>query len=540
VQQFFSNQSFKDFSKNSGFGSKFITLSFLYLAMGACYFILAAMFLAVGIKFLMRIVVLWFLIIASPLAFISKAVPNNPQISGWYDKWQHELISHAFYPAFFLFIFFFISSIMSGLNGNGGILGGLANDLGKLSTNDNLGSGTYVASLIAVIAIRLGFVIAALYIALKASEYMGVKGSEVAHRMTSYAFSKTGQIAAFPVGYAGRQTFGRAGTALANNDYLATRAVNAPALLKGTLRGIDRGSKAVGNTLGKASYDPRNAPGASILKKGVEKISGGSVNAGSPDKGGFMAQAKERDDRRKAEEKEARQKEREETNHKAIEELAEKSARHDELVAKEKAGTITPVERNQKVALSHQIGTLEKKINGLAKGEMESFGMAKIQKVVKHLSKETVKKINESDKYSEKDKEAVRMEHDLKMREIAGEKGIEKSQEIVDELRGLHKSLAANTGLSATALEKIERATAAGKELNADVIKDASRQAKDLKATMTNVQFTGASKYERDAAKATLSHLNEVIPKLEKLKEHIEDIPETIGGTPNPKEFIMA
>ncbi len=541
VQELLNTKGFKSFESNSGFLAKFITLSLLYLTVGACYFILAAMFLAVGVKFIIRIAVLWFLIIASPLAFVCKAVPNKPHISGQYDKWQSMLVHHAFYPAFFLFIFFFLSVIMTSMNADGGIMGNLAKDLNALASNPNLGGGTYLLNLIAVVFIRLGLVIAMLYIALKASEALSVKGSEVARSVTGFAFSQTGRLAGAPVGYFARNTIGRGGAAMANKSAdFERKAVKAPFLKKLAFNGAAKATKSVGTSLGTATFDPRNAPGASILKKGVQNITSGPINAGSPPAGGYIAQEKERNEKRKAAEIEEKKKDREASNQKALQDLIEKSARHDELEAKEKAGTITQIERDQKHMLKRQIGGLESKINGLNKGEIDSYKLADLQKAVKHLNKDTVKKINESDKHDEKGKEDLRMTHTLAMQEKTGKISIEKSQEIINEIRGLHASLSNIAKVPVAMTAKIERAVAAGKALNPQVISEANREAKKLKAVYAHKQSSGRSKLDRDDAKAAVDTLNEVIPHLEKLKGHIEDVPETLGGTPNEKEFIMA
>jgi hypothetical protein len=541
VQELLNTKGFKSFESNSGFLAKFITLSLLYLTVGACYFILAAMFLAVGVKFIIRIAVLWFLIIASPLAFVCKAVPNKPHISGQYDKWQSMLVHHAFYPAFFLFIFFFLSVIMTSMNADGGIMGNLAKDLNALAANPNLGGGTYLLNLIAVVFIRLGLVIAMLYIALKASEALSVRGSEVARSVTGFAFSQTGRLAGAPVGYFARNTIGWGGAAMANKSAdFERKAVNAPMLKRWAFEGAGKATKSVGTALGTATFDPRNAPGASILKKGVQNITNGPINAGSPPAGGYIAQEKERNEKRKAAEIEEKKKDREASNQKALQDLIEKSARHDELEAKEKAGTIADPEKIEKTALKHQMTGIADKINGLTKGELEIYDMAKIQKIIKHLDKDAVKKISESDKYSEKDKDVVRTEHNAKMRERTGEKAIGKMQEMIDLMRDQHKSLADNAKVPAAMMAKIERATTAGKELNPTIISEASREAKGLKTIYMSTQYNGKSEFDRKNAKAALDTLNEVIPHLEKLKEHIEDVPETLGGTPNEKEFIMA
>ena len=73
---------------NSAFGG-FIVLSFIYLAVAAMLWILAFAFLHVGVKFLMRVVGLWLVIISSPLAFVSHAVPK---LQPFFDKWLEYLI----------------------------------------------------------------------------------------------------------------------------------------------------------------------------------------------------------------------------------------------------------------------------------------------------------------------------------------------------------------------------------------------------------------------------------------------------------------
>jgi hypothetical protein len=278
LQQLFSNESFKSFANQSGFGAKFIVLTFLYLMVGACYFLLAAMFLAVSIKFIVRVVVLWFLIIASPLAFICKAVPR-PEVSAWYDKWQHELVNHAFYPAFFLFIFFFISTIMGSFGGQNDILKNLAESLNAAASDPNLNGFIYIATAVANVGIRLGFVIAMLYIALKASEFMGVKGGELAHSVTGLV-SRAGTGAVFGgAGAAGRYTMGLAGKRLAQNAGLRET------YSKGGAAGVGAGLLLrTGAGLSKKSFDLRGAPG---VRRGLGLI--GIDTREASGKGGYAA-----------------------------------------------------------------------------------------------------------------------------------------------------------------------------------------------------------------------------------------------------------
>lgn len=561
IQELFNDKGFQSFAKESGFGTKFIILSFLYIAVGACYFILAAMFLAIGIKFLVRIVVLWFLIIAAPLAFIARALPSSTTSGpSWYNQWQSELVKHAFYPAVFLFIFLFINAVMVGLRGPTGILGGLATDLNSLSSNADLGSFVIIASAVANVGIRLGFIIAMLYIALKASEKVGVWGAGVAQRATSFAFGQTGRLASAPVGWMGRNTFGRAGNALATTKAFSTKSAAAPSFFgRGVWRDVDRGAKSIGSKLGKGSYDPRNAPGASILKTGAEKITGGGVSAGTPVAGGFIAQVKARDEERKTKEKEEKQKAREEKNQKAIEELAENSAKHDALEAKEKAGSLTAVEQTHKTALKHRIGQIETKINTLNKSEIGAFKSADIQKVLKHLNKEAIKKIDESEKYTEDEKEKIRTGHEEKMEEkkhaetqaklekeraeaqIKAEKermeaqaksdsialeSVKKSQKIIEELRHISDDLVKNVGILPAALTHLTDAIKPNSIVSSKELATVRQKVRNNMSVINNEFIKASNDNERQRAKHGQEQLKEVMTHLEALEEKLDTIPE--------------
>ena len=102
AEELLGTNSFEKFKKQIGGGGEFITILVISLFMGATYAVLAAVFVATGIKFIMRVAVLWLTIIASPLALVASTVP---QFEGWFKKWRDALISHAFFPVVFLFIF---------------------------------------------------------------------------------------------------------------------------------------------------------------------------------------------------------------------------------------------------------------------------------------------------------------------------------------------------------------------------------------------------------------------------------------------------
>src|SRR6185437_13020496 len=111
LQNLFSNNSFNAFRNAqqgtfNGFLVVMLTLSFLYIAAAMILWALTVTFVTVGVKFLTRIVVLWFLIIFSPLAFVAWAVP---QFKSYFARWRSMLISHAFYPVAFMFIFLILT-----------------------------------------------------------------------------------------------------------------------------------------------------------------------------------------------------------------------------------------------------------------------------------------------------------------------------------------------------------------------------------------------------------------------------------------------
>lgn len=553
IQELFSDNNFKKFAEQTGFASKFIILAFLYIAIGACYFILAAMFLAVGVKFLMRIVVLWFLIIASPLAFVAKAIPGRPNISSWYDTWQNELVKHAFYPAFFLFIFFFISTIMESLGSSNGILGGLAADLSRLSADNQLGSFIFIASSVANVAIRLGFVIAMLFIALKASEKMGVRGAEAAQKFTTFAFGQTGRLASAPLGYAGRQTFGRIGNAVANSSkkFENNALLSTNRIARAGWRGLAATTSGTGNRLGKATYDPRNAPGASILKQAVEKVTGPTINTGKPTEGGFIAKTKERAERIKKEQAARSALLRDGETKELVKQLAEKSERHDALEMKEKTTPLNADETKEKQALKTDISRMANTFNSLGKREIENVKAEDLQKVLQHAKEGVVKKVEESEKFTEKEKANVREKHTEQMSlkeqatnqkklEELGEKSIEKSQELIDELRSVRAELEHNAGVSPHALPSLRQITTQGSTVTPALLNSAEKEVRGELIITRNRLVHATDDIERRRQSEASTRLQEAQNHIKKLKEHAKEIPANMGGAPKPNEFLVA
>lgn len=193
----------------TGFMVVVISLSFLYIAAGIMFWLLTVAFVTNGIKFLFRIVILWFLIIAAPLAFVARAVPK---FEDYYKQWQSALISHAFYPAAFMFIFLILTNFATQLSctnanvcGQDSLVGGL---FGGLQAANAATPVAAIGIAAANIFIRLGFVIAMLYVGMEASKKFGTIGASAAEHAGNWvggkmtgAFRTTGNLAARGAGH---------------------------------------------------------------------------------------------------------------------------------------------------------------------------------------------------------------------------------------------------------------------------------------------------------------------------------------------------
>ncbi|MBP9711274.1 MAG: hypothetical protein KBD50_03415 [Candidatus Pacebacteria bacterium] len=252
VHGILGSDAFDAFRSNNGglggFFSTLVTLSFLYIVVGAMMFMLAAAFLTVGIKFIVRIAVLWLVIIASPLALVANTLQEGKK---YYQQWQDALIKHAFYPAVFLFIFYILTELMEDLT-KGGTTTILEDTLLDLSKIEG-GGLAYLAPMIAIVAIRLGFVIALLYIGLQVSEKMGVAGSKFAQGISGRAQRLMGGASLGGVGWLGRNTVGYMG--LRGSQSATVRNLAAQTGVKGLLGG---GILRTGKFFGQRSYDARS------------------------------------------------------------------------------------------------------------------------------------------------------------------------------------------------------------------------------------------------------------------------------------------
>jgi len=245
-------------------------LSVIYISVAAIFWILFFAFLQVGIKFMMRIVGLWFVLIASPLAFVARTMPKTKH---FFDQWLDYLIKFSFYPAIFLFMFWiltkFTTSVLSS-GGNGSLMGAL------YTAPTTAAAEVSTMAVIATIMIRMGFVVAVLYVGLKVSDWIVKEGSAVASKMTGWSTGK----AFGAIGWGGRNSVGWLGqraseTALMRN--WASRGYLGRTLWRGA------------GALGKGSFDARGLPGArtALGVLGGDVVTGSRVDVGEASKKNF-------------------------------------------------------------------------------------------------------------------------------------------------------------------------------------------------------------------------------------------------------------
>lgn len=165
--------------------STIIVYSVVFLSMAAMMWMMFFAFIQVGIKFMLRIVALWLVLIASPLAFVARTIPKTKT---YFSQWLDMLIRFSLYPAVFLFIFFILTKLTTNLVGTGGtgLFGSILNSASPYSAGAILGEQATlsITSVIASVAIRMGFIIALLYIGLKVSEWVVKEGSGMANAVT--------------------------------------------------------------------------------------------------------------------------------------------------------------------------------------------------------------------------------------------------------------------------------------------------------------------------------------------------------------------
>ena len=204
VQNILGQGSFQDFVSNNqknmtgtgAFLTNLITQIVVFIGVAVILAFLAVAFFTVGIKFIVRMIVLWFVIIGAPLAFAAKALTGKGSVTKLFDEWLGTLVTFSFYPAIFLFIFLLINYVAIALaqGSTNGLVGAVFSDLNASPTSGV--PGLYlIGAAIMNVAIRMGIIVAMLYFGTQLSDKLVTQGAGMAGTVTKWASSKTDGIA---------------------------------------------------------------------------------------------------------------------------------------------------------------------------------------------------------------------------------------------------------------------------------------------------------------------------------------------------------
>lgn len=252
--------------------------------MGSIMLLIAAfIFFAVAIMLIIRYVILIFVLILSPIAFVSFVLP---QLKKYRDQWWNALSGQAFFAPIYFMLTWVTLYVL------GGVMSSFRTAIGAPLASDTVGAlngiqldangivipnaGTF--SMFVNFVVIIVFLITSLIIA---KEWANKAGPGVAG-LTKWAMGAAGGATLGMAGRFGRNTFGRFGATVGDSERLKDQAA------KGGIGGMAaRLALATGRKTGRASFDVRGTP------------LGGQIGAGQAQKGGFAQVLKDRNKKEK-------------------------------------------------------------------------------------------------------------------------------------------------------------------------------------------------------------------------------------------------
>ena len=476
AQTILNTESFEKFADQNNWFTELLALTFVYIALGAILFILAAAFFTIGIKFIVRTGVLWLVLIAAPLALIANTVRQGEEM---YQKWQEALIMHAFYPAVFLFIFYILTLFMEQLAPGGTtIVESTFSELNSVQTSGLL----YTVPLVAVIAIKLGFVIALLYLGLQAADQMGVQGAKFA----SWASNKIPLMGGLKsYGRLGGVAFQRSigwGASAADRGLAKTRLGNAP--LIGRLLRTPAGALAGAKFGGARSYKE-------VLESNQKWKKERAANNWAIQNRGDL---------------------------KRLGELEEKD---------KKGQLIDPDEIAEHKRLSDRVGRF-------GKSDFEGHKVADLERIVRVLKEGQVKGIKElaeSGKFKSIDAEEI----ENAWHEHSNDAPLKKANKQIELLRQI------DTSLRTIISHPLRTHTSPGATINTANMQAMSADITDKIAEVNqNIDATRRANGNTKSLHQDLHNLRQALNKLEKLDEERKKVPTKVGGIQNQGEFTVS
>ncbi|MEK7538703.1 MAG: hypothetical protein AAB552_02585 [Patescibacteria group bacterium] len=168
----FQPQKFMSATQAANAGPMEAIFVFIIAAIVSTY--VAFVFLKVAFMMVGRLLMFWYLMIASPIAFLSWATPH---FSGYFGSWFKDLTRQTFFPVVFLFFLYIIISVL-----NSGILDSMVPDT----------SANGMVDAIIIIVLKTVIIVVAIQKALSASEHMAGEAGKMA---SSYGMKALGLAA---------------------------------------------------------------------------------------------------------------------------------------------------------------------------------------------------------------------------------------------------------------------------------------------------------------------------------------------------------
>jgi len=501
VQNIISSNSFKQYTQaNQGVVSSmyiFIALATIYISVGIAFGILAGSFLYAGAKFMLRIVGLWFIIIFSPLALVAAAMPNATANKLFKDYWLKNLVNFSFYPAVFLFMFLVLSRFMTELNKDGNFLNGVFGQ-SLTASNDFSLAFLNILSAIANVGIRLGFVVAMMYLALSAADIIAKYRGDITSPWARKASGWMGNmITGGAFGVVGR-TAVRAGNFVSGGRLGMQDLTFDPRNSRlGRLTGIP-------TLLGR--YDP-------ATKTPHETYGAVPISWGQTASAKDMAKAAtEAGKERERERRDAENKKRDKETAEAIKRVATDA----------KAGRASVPKDTERV-------------KNLSKRELESLKEAEVKSIIHAVNENQLKTLTDSERFSDKTKDEFRKDWNEKN----GSSPLLKSQRILaTELRTLSASIA--TAHVKAALTDVDTNSASGHNLKGSSVIEMRENINDQIAQLRSDIRTAAPGATTKDLQKDLAKLQNALDSVKRLGDERGKVPAGAGGLPNAGEFVVA
>ncbi|KKU60215.1 MAG: hypothetical protein UX81_C0002G0012 [Parcubacteria group bacterium GW2011_GWA2_47_12] len=198
-----------------GFADNFIKVG-LATILGSVFFLVAAfIFFAAALLFITRAVVLMFVMILAPLAFVAQVLPNS-QAQSLANKWWHTLFSQTFFAPLYMALSYAVAKAIQS--------GGMA-ELLKIQNNEASFAALMTSESSGNIGIVINYLILIVAIAatLLIAKNMGAYGGSMVMGW-GQGLRKWGQ------GVAGKNTLGRAAHGVMNSQGFKNFAANNPRL----------------------------------------------------------------------------------------------------------------------------------------------------------------------------------------------------------------------------------------------------------------------------------------------------------------------